>query len=281
MKVLVLGPSGMLGHQMVKVLRNSQLEVVTAGRSESDILFDVGSKELTNTSLTGFEYIVNCIGLITHNIHEEDPGSVAAAELLNTDFPKRLVAFAEEAGSKVIQIATDCVFSGAKGNYVESDIHDASDVYGTTKSAGEVRSANVMYVRASIVGRELSGNKSLLEWVLSQPQNASIAGFQDRIWNGVTTMAFSKVVAGIIMSDGFRAGTWHLVPQDKVSKFELVSICASQFGRTDLHVTASDSAMAKDLTLATEYPEVNRCLWQTAGYQQIPTIRQLIAEITG
>lgn len=279
MKVLVLGPSGMLGHEMVRVLKNTKFEVVTAGRSDSDILLDVRSKDFTLARLSEFKYIVNCIGLITHNINEEDPVSVVAAKLLNTEFPKRLATLAEEAGSKVIQIATDCVFSGAKGNYVESDVHDASDVYGSTKSAGEVRSANVMYVRASIVGRELKGKKSLLEWVLGQPQKASIPGFQDRLWNGVTTTAFSKVVAGIMMSNGFQAGSWHLVPKDKVSKFELVSLCAKHFGRSDLQVTSSDSGIAKDLTLATEYPEVNKSLWQAAGYQQIPTVRQLIAEI--
>lgn len=279
MKVLVLGPSGMLGHAMVKILRASNLEVVTAGRSDSDIQLDVESKKLTDPRLNEFEYIVNCIGLITHNINEENLDSVAEAELINTEFPKRLTTFAEESGSKVIQIATDCVFSGAKGKYVESDNHDATDVYGTTKSAGEVLSENVMHLRASIVGKELKGKKSLLEWVLGQPEGAYIHGYIDRMWNGATTTAFSKVVAGILQSNSFSSGTWHLVPKDEVSKFELVSLFANSFGRADLHVTASESGLAKDMTLSTEYPEANHRLWEAAGYQQIPTIRQLIAEI--
>jgi dTDP-4-dehydrorhamnose reductase len=279
MKVLVLGPSGMLGHVMVDVLRASNFEVVTAGRSNSDIQLDARAKEHTDARLNGFEYIVNCIGLITHNIDEEKSDSVAEAELINTEFPKRLTAFAEEVGSKVIQIATDCVFSGAKGNYVESDIHDATDVYGLTKSAGEVVSENVMHLRASIVGKELKSKKSLLEWVLGQPEGAYIQGYIDRRWNGVTTIAFSKVVAGILQSNSFSPGTWHLVPKDEVSKFELVSLFAESFGRADLQVTASESGLAKDMTLSTEHPEANHRLWEAAGYQQIPAIRQLIAEI--
>jgi dTDP-4-dehydrorhamnose reductase len=281
MRVLVFGPTGMLGHEMVKVLRDSNLEVTTAGRSSSDILFDVGVSSFSQPSLKGFDYIVNCIGLTTHNIDELDSRSVDEAKLLNTEFSRQLASYAEEVDSKVIQIATDCVFSGAKGDYVESDIHDATDVYGKSKSAGEIKSARFMHIRSSIVGRELRGNKSLLEWVIRQPEGANVPGFIDRMWNGVTTTAFSKIVKGILVSESYKSGTWHLVPKDKVSKFELVSLLASSFGRRDLQVRAAESGLAKDLTLSTEHPEVNHFLWHLGGYQRVPTIGELIAEIAG
>jgi dTDP-4-dehydrorhamnose reductase len=162
---------------------------------------------------------------------------------------------------------------------VETDDHDATDVYGRTKSAGEFESPSAMHIRASIVGREIKGKKSLLEWVIGQPQNAKIPGFTDRLWNGVSTTAFAKVVAGVISEHGFKPGVWHLVPKDKVSKFELVSLIASSLGRTDLDVAPSETGIAKDLTLATDHPEVNLELWKAAGYQQVPTIKELIAEI--
>jgi dTDP-4-dehydrorhamnose reductase len=279
MKVLVFGPTGMLGHEMVKVLKGAGFDVTTAGRSDSDLFFEVGRSDFSDPDLKGFDYIVNCIGLTTHNIDESEPESVLAAKLLNTDFPKQLTKFAEEVGSKVIQIATDCVFSGAKGSYLETDPHDATDVYGSTKSAGEVSSPTVMHIRASIVGRELKGKKSLLEWVTGQAENATIPGFTDRLWNGVTTTAFSKVVAGVIQGNVFKPGVWHLVPQGKVSKFELVCLIASAFGRDDIEVSPSESGITKDLTLSTGYPEVNLELWQAAGYQPVPTIQELIAEI--
>ena len=281
MRVLVFGPTGMLGHEMVKVLRATGFKVTTAGRADSDIFFDVGASNFSNPDLNGFDYIVNCIGLTTHNIDETDASSIALAKLLNSDFPRQLADFAKSTGAKVIQIATDCVFSGSKGNYLETDENDATDVYGTTKSEGEIDSPNFMHIRASIVGRELKGKKSLLEWVIGQQQNGKIPGFTDRVWNGVTTTAFAKVAAGVISRSAFRAGVWHLVPKDKVSKFELVSLMASAFGRTDLKVTASESGFAKDLTLSTCHPEVSLELWRAAGYQQVPTIRELIAEMAG
>jgi dTDP-4-dehydrorhamnose reductase len=281
MRVLVFGPTGMLGHEMVEVLKGRGFEVTTAGRSDSDIFFEVGVSDFSELRLRGFDYIVNCIGLITHNINESDPNSVASAKLLNAEFPRRLAGFAEETGSKLIQIATDCVFSGSKGGYLETDTHDATDLYGTTKSAGEIESPNVMHIRASIVGRELKSKKSLLEWVIGQPENGKVAGFTDRLWNGVTTTAFAKIVAGVISLSAFRPGVWHLVPKDKVSKFALVSMLASALGRPDLQITPSESGLAKDLTLDTDHQAVNLGFWQAAGYQQVPTIKELIDEIAG
>lgn len=279
MKVLVLGPTGMLGHEMVRTLKANHIEVKTAGRSGSDVYLDAYDAGFPNSMLQGFDYIVNCIGLTTHNINLDDQSSVAAARVINSEFPRKLIEFAEGDGAKVIQIATDCVFSGAAGRYVESDAHDAIDTYGTTKSEGEVPSTNSMHLRSSIIGRELRGKKSLLEWVLNQPRQARIPGFTDRMWNGVTTTAFSKVVAGIVSSGDFKSGVWHLVPKDFLSKFDLVSLIAKHFGRSDLDIVPSESGNPKDLTLSTLHPELNHSLWVGGDYGLPPTIEKLIVEM--
>jgi dTDP-4-dehydrorhamnose reductase len=281
MKVLVLGHSGMLGHEMVRVLNQEGIAVTTAGRSGADIELDVSKMDLSDRRLKGFDYLINCIGLTTHNINESDQASVSRAKQLNTEFPKQLASFAEVSGAKVIQIATDCVFSGSKGSYLETDPHDATDVYGTTKSEGEIESPAVMQLRCSIIGRETKGKKSLLEWVMGQPQRATVPGFTDRNWNGVTTTAFARVVAGIIQDSSFRPTTRHFIPADQMTKFELVSKISEAFGRDDLEVSPIASGVAKDLKLSTIDPAFNSGLWRAAGYQSIPSINELIAEIAG
>ncbi len=280
MKAIVLGPSGMLGHEMVKTLRTFGIEVKTAGRIDSDVYFDAQSGDFTDLKISGFDYVVNCIGLTTHNIDEGNSESVATAEEINTDFPISLARAVENGGVRLIQIATDCVFSGSRGGYLETDSHDAIDVYGRTKSNGEVLSPSVMHIRSSIIGREQRGKKSLLEWTLGQPNDAQVPGFTDRMWNGVTTLAFSRVVAGVILKDGFVSGVSHLCPADKVSKFELVSLIASRFGRHEINVNPERSGVGKDLTLSTVHPKRNLEFWLSAGYQRIPTIQELIAEIS-
>ena len=75
---------------------------------------------------------------------------------------------------KIYQIATDCVFSGTVGNYNEMAKHDALDVYGKTKSLGEVNIKNFFNIRVSIIGKELDTKNSLVEWFLSNEKKEKI-----------------------------------------------------------------------------------------------------------
>jgi dTDP-4-dehydrorhamnose reductase len=227
----------------------------------------------------GGDYIINCLGITKPHINDDNEQDVTKARLVNSLFPAELAAFAEQAGARVIQIATDCVFSGGKGHYLETDIHDAEDVYGKTKSLGEVVSKNVMHIRVSTIGRELGRSTLLLEWVLSHPQGATIPGFTDHFWNGVTTHHFAKIIRGIIENDAFESGLSHLLPANELSKADLVRQIASAFGRYDLMVKDTDSGKPINRTLSTTNPDFNSQLWLGAGYPEIPTIEQLIAEI--
>lgn len=280
-KVLILGGTGMLGHAVLEEFERFQGEVALTSRIGSGIPFDVLNDpiEALAKSVDQGDYIINCLGITKPHINDEIKQDVARAKLVNSLFPAELASLAEQTGSRVFQIATDCVFSGRKGHYLETDIHDAEDVYGKTKSLGEVDSENVMHIRVSTIGRELGRSTLLLEWVLSHAQGATISGYTDHYWNGVTTNHFAQVVRGIIENDGFESGLSHLVPADELSKADLVRQIASAFGRTDLIIKDTDSGKPIDRTLSTSDPALNKRLWAWAGYQDIPTIEQLIAEI--
>ena len=280
-KVLILGGTGMLGHAALEEFESFAGEVLFTSRSGSGIPFDVLSDSVESLAkyVGPGDYIINCLGITKPQIKDDNEQDVARAKLVNSLFPAELASLAEKTGSKVIQIATDCVFSGRKGHYLETDTHDAEDVYGKTKSLGEVVSDNVMHIRVSTIGRELGRSTLLLEWVLSRPHGVTIPGFTDHFWNGITTNHFAKVVRGIIQTDGFESGLSHLVPADELSKADLVRRIASAFGRSDLIVKDTDSGKPVDRTLSTTDPVFNRRLWAGAGYPDIPTIEQLIAEI--
>ena len=136
-----------------------------------------------------------------------------------------------------------------------------------------------MHVRVSTIGRELGRSTLLLEWVLSHPPGATIPGYTDHFWNGVTTNHFAKVARGLVEKDGFESGLFHLVPANELSKADLVRQIASAFGRSDLMVKDTDSGKPINRTLSTNNPDFNRQMWVGAGYPEIPTIEQLIAEI--
>ena len=260
MKVLVLGAGGMLGHRVVKALKG--LDVIAPTRDEYE-----APNPLAKFKLGQEDYVVNCIGAIPQKGHTPD-----SMKQLNTHFPHIL----SMEGLRVIQIATDCAFAGTKGNYSETDTRDATDPYGTSKINGEV--VQFMNLRTSIIGPELSGKKSLFEWVRNQPIGATIHGYANHHWNGVTTDAFGAIVRGVIERDKWGHGIQHVVPADKVSKYKLVKMIATKVGRTDLDILPTITALV-DRTLATIAPDTNAGLWGIAGYNRPPTIQELITSM--
>lgn len=290
MSVVILGSTGMLGDAVAKEFDNFAGEVHLTARSNSSgfnsseppyIQFDA-QKDSLESSL-GFlgtgDFIINCIGIIKTEIDESDPASCERARVINSEFPARLVRFAEARGIRVIQIATDCVFSGSDGHYTESSRHDPVDLYGETKSAGEVFSENIMHLRVSIIGREKRGFTSLFEWVARQERGAVITGYVNHFWNGIPAKHFGKIARAVIEHDLFEAGVHHVLPAEQVSKAQLVRLIAAHACRGDLQIVDGNATKAIDRTLATNDPEFNASLWAAAGCATVPSVAQLVAEI--
>jgi dTDP-4-dehydrorhamnose reductase len=278
----------MLGQAVVQAFTGFDGHISLTARSYSDqplqsklklIQFDAEKDDFTSLEAENYDYIVNCIGLIKSKINEHSPASVKAAVDLNFGLPFQLSTLAALTGSKVIQIATDCVFSGRKGNYLETDKHDPEDIYGKTKSLGEIPSNQMMHIRASIIGKENRGHTSLYDWVRLQPRGAEILGFTDHKWNGVTAFAAGQVFRGIIENDLFRAGVHHLIPSDTVTKGELVALIANNENRTDLKIEFGQSHQAVDRTLSSINPEFSSALWVAAGFSTIPSVEDLVDQI--
>jgi dTDP-4-dehydrorhamnose reductase len=286
--VLILGASGMLGNAVLKEFSNFQGELVAttrAGKSVNadscvtSIDFDAATDDLETAFPIPVDYVINCIGIIKPYINDTDAEQTAAALEVNGAFPNRLEAWASKRGAKVIQIATDCVFSGSKGNYLESDEHNALDVYGKSKSIGEANGASMMHLRVSIIGPEVERSSSLLEWVRNQPTNAEISGYLDHFWNGITSMHFAKIARGIIENGLFEQGVFHVLPKDRVTKSELVSLIAKYLGRSDIKVSPTLTGANINRTLDTIYPAKNRAFWVSAGYSSPPSIEQMVSEV--
>ncbi|CAM8620193.1 RfbD dTDP-4-dehydrorhamnose reductase [Candidatus Planktophila dulcis] len=287
-RIGVLGSTGMLGSALTRVLSSRNHEVIEFNRSGQSVVGNKIVKELDATWTENqlevqileseVDYLVNAIGLIKQVINEADEESVKFAKQINAEFPKKINSLSIANDIPVIQIGTDCVFSGARGHYTEIDEYSPVDLYGRTKASGELESGTAMTIRSSIVGSEIASNNSLLNWVLSQPLNGKVNGYSNHFWNGVTTLAFAKVVAGVIENDRFKPGLAHLIPKDFVSKKELITIMAQAFQREDLVVEDFPSETPINRTLATIDSSTNAKFWSLAGYNQIPNIAELIQE---
>lgn len=257
MTVLILGASGMLGHRVAEHLSDIAIPLTRAQYEAGD--------SLAKYELTENDWIINCIGVIPQK--SSDPAKMLQ---INGYFPQGL---ANHTAARVIQIATDCVYDGVRGNYTEDSPKTADDDYGRSKILGEHPS--FMNIRTSIVGAELEGKKSLFEWVKNQPDNAKVYGYINHFWNGVTTDAFARVVRAVIENNIFFRGTHHLVPADTMNKYRLIQLMAERANRNDLEIMPK---IVKPInrTLKTNQPNLNDRLWELAGYYRQPTISELI-----
>ncbi len=276
----------MLGQTVRSFLSGNNYSVHATSRRHLDdkskekfIRFDVTQDEVSILRLKeeNYDYIINCIGIIRHQITGTRESTINAIRV-NSQFPLELLEEIEGSTTKLIQIGTDCVFSGRDGSYSEDSTKDPVDPYGYSKAMGELFSRNQMILRCSIIGRENENYLSLMEWFLRQPLSARVNGFIDHKWNGLTTLAFAKVLDGVISRGAFEAGTFHLVPEDQVSKFELLQTLASTFGRTDLDIQSVRASSPVDRTLTTNFAEKNVEFWKNAHYLQIPTIKDMLSE---
>ena len=280
--VLIIGASGMLGHMTENVLKSEGLDVKTTARNGgqgADFEFDAETDQIGSIlEETAPRYVMNSVGIIKPHIVDTDQASVLNAIHVNSIFPHHLATEAKKVGAHVIQIATDCVYDGTKSFYHESSPHNPIDVYGKTKSLGEVPSDNVLHLRASIIGPESGRTTSLWEWVRNADPNSELNGYTNHLWNGVTTFHFAKVCTGLIARGARDSGVRHLIPGNDITKANLVREIARANGRNDIVVNDFEAHPAIDRTLATNFPEFSEALWAGAGYLEPPTIEQMVEE---
>ena len=235
MKILILGASGMLGHNLFETFsENDQFETFGVIRKNVDTGFfkknlkrlkqisdankiDEISKLLKEVSP---KVVINCIGLIKQKNNSQ---SIADSIELNSLFPHLLHQASLGVGAKLIHFSTDCVFSGKKGNYKEKDKSDSVEIYGLSKRLGEIDSNRALTLRTSIIGHEIKSHVSLLDWFLNQ--EGSVKGYKKAIFSGLTTIEISKVLQQIILNNFNLSGIYHL-SANSISKYDLLKLVA-------------------------------------------------------
>jgi dTDP-4-dehydrorhamnose reductase len=241
-KILVLGGAGMLGHKMFQHLRAEFSDVVCAMRRSASIppLDHVellqGPDVLAGVDVMDFDglsswlhrlrpdFTINCVGIIKQRRLAND---AVSSITINSLFPHQLAALAARWGGRVIHFSTDCVFNGHRGRYTESDPPDALDLYGRSKSLGEVVAANALTLRTSIIGRELLEHRSLLDWFLSQ-NGHRVRGYRKALYSGVTTNYLAATVAAIIHRKPALSGLYQIA-SERLSKLELLHLLRNAY----------------------------------------------------
>lgn len=243
MRVLIIGADGMLGYSIWRYFNAfSSHEAIASTRSDrlwstfakapKGGLYRSGSLEDEGTvsalfAATSPDIIVNCSGVTKHTELGNDPVAVVRGNCL---VPHLISQAAGNAGARMIQISTDCVFLGSRGNYSENDPADAEDLYGRSKWLGEIHDqGHVLTVRTSPLGFEIASRRGLLEWFLSQ--QGECRGFRNAFFSGLTALELAKIIDQVILPDVSISGLFH-IPGPRIDKFSLLNLFSKHFNHS-------------------------------------------------
>lgn len=235
-KILVLGAYGMLGHDVFSYLDSLEESQVkgtvrkidhqankSLNISSKDLfLFDALDPTKIIEIIDAFkpDVIVNCIGdIVCRNLK--------TCFFVNSYLPQYLSRLTYQRKIIFIHVSSDGVFSGKKGNYLDSDLPDPQDNYGFSKTSGEMLRGGVV-IRTSLIGENvIKPKKGLIDWMLSSGDE--VIGYTDRIWSGVTTLELAKNIRPL----------FHLSPQEfhiiqlssrPISKYKLLEAINEVYG---------------------------------------------------
>jgi dTDP-4-dehydrorhamnose reductase len=268
MKILVVGASGMIGSAVLRILsEKSDWEVygtvregsvkrffsaAIAGRLIPSVDVEYQDSLLGVLNVVRPNVVINCAGLTKHKPESEDP---LVSIPINTLMPHRFAGLCKLVGARLIHVSTDCVFSGAKGGYVEDDFTDARDVYGKSKALGEVHYPHTVTLRTSTIGHELNSHYGLLDWFLRQEGRCK--GFVRAVFSGLPTVVFAQVIRDVVIPHGELSGLYHIAAKP-IAKFELLKLIADVYGKNidivrEDNLTIDRSLDATRFKLATGY----------------------------
>ncbi|HIF9248502.1 TPA: dTDP-4-dehydrorhamnose reductase family protein [Photobacterium damselae] len=240
MKILVVGATGMLGYSIFSNLSESEnLDVYGTVRnikglekfflSDDKLILDIDVNDFKSLerAVTAIkpDVVINCIGLIKqHDVSKQHIESININALL----PHKIAQLCDAFEARLIHFSTDCVFDGKTGNYVESDLPTATDLYGKSKCLGEVDYGRHVTLRTSIIGHELKSSVSLVDWFLSQED--TVKGFSRAVFSGLPTAYIAKVLKDYVLPNSFLSGLYQL-SVDPIDKYTLISKVASVYNK--------------------------------------------------
>lgn len=252
-RVLVLAATGMLGHSVFRAFSDTaSFEAWGTVRQPAGLRFFpegdhprliTGVDVLDSDALAAVlarvrpTVVINCAGIIKQLASANDP---LVALPINSLLPHRLSRLCALANARLIHISTDCVFSGDKGHYVESDAADATDLYGRSKHLGEVTDAqHAVTLRTSIIGHELDSRRALVDWFLSQ--NGRVRGYSKAIFSGLPTVELARVIRDVVLPRPELHGLYHVSAQP-IAKDALLRLIATTYGK-QIDIEADDSVV--------------------------------------
>lgn len=267
MRILILGSEGMLGHIVKAYFQEKGYAVRGTSRSGGEYYTFDATKNMRDIEMFLDDFqpdaVINCIGIL-NRVAEDNK---ALAVLVNSYLPHYTGELCANKGVKFIHVSTDCVFDGkANGGYTEDSFRTAVDFYGRSKGLGEINNGTNLTLRTSIVGPDKNENGiGLFQWFMNQEKEVN--GFDKVIWTGVTTIELAKAMEKAITHN--LIGLRHVVSNEKIDKFSLLTLFKKHFNKDIVIKRRSDYVSNKSLIRTTDFNF------------EIPSYDQMVKEMAG
>lgn len=238
-RILVVGASGMLGHEAIRVLApdfevwgscRAPQALPSLGVPAERLLGGLDASDMQSAyALVDHvrpDVVINAVGIVKQRA--EAKAAIPSIEI-NALWPHVLADACARCDARMVHVSTDCVFSGSRGGYTEADVPDAFDLYGRSKLLGEITDRdNTITLRTSIIGWQLGEPTGLVGWFAAH-RNEALLGYTKAVFSGLTTRALTELVRDVVIPDATISGLWH-VSAEPIDKYTLLTNLAENLG---------------------------------------------------
>jgi dTDP-4-dehydrorhamnose reductase len=220
MKIVVIGSTGQLGTDLMKVLKN---EHETVGLTHQDIeVTDYTSCQILKKHHP--DVIINTAAFHKTDQCEEEPLKTFAVNAIGA---KNIVTISKEIEATTIFISTDYVFDGSKTKpYTEDDIPNPINTYGISKLAGELftkQNPKHYIIRvASLFGVAGASGKggNFIETMIAKAKKNELISVVDDMWMSPTYTKDAATTIKKIVEAKLPFGTYHATNQGYCTWFQ-------------------------------------------------------------
>jgi len=218
-KILVIGAKGMLGNDLVQVLRSSLQTDEVLGWDIDEI--DIQEEKSTVAKIENLQprIVVNVAAYTDVDgceLHKEK------AFAINGEGTRHVALGAVRGGAKVLYLSTDYIFDGKKGKpYVENDPPNPLNVYGHSKLRGEQYVQEIVKDALIVRTQWLYGRhgNNFVDVILRQAREKEVLSVvNDQIGLPTYTVDLSKAISLLIGRDA--RGIFHVANGDPCTWYD-------------------------------------------------------------